>query len=115
MYCVPCTSKIGAVSKAQKAQNTFFVKKIEFFEFFSEKMSHSAEKCKRGDPLGFINKYSVAKHQKTRKGDSFEKLKSFRKKSHNAETKIEWGTLLSRPVFVGYIKKVKNERGTLSH
>ena len=48
-------------------------------------MSHSAEKCKRGDPLGFINIYSVEKYQKTRKGDSFETLKNFRKKSHNAE------------------------------
>ena len=43
-------------------------------------MSHSAEKCKRGDFLGFINIYSVAKYQKTRKGDSFETLKNFRKK-----------------------------------
>ena len=51
-------------------------------------MSHSAEKCKRGDPLGFINMYSGAKYQKTRKGDSFETLKHFRKESHNAE-KIE--------------------------
>ena len=48
-------------------------------------MSHSAEKCKRGDPFSFINIYSVAKYQKTRKGDSFETLKKIRKKSHNAE------------------------------
>ena len=48
-------------------------------------MSHSAEKGKRGDPLRFINIYSVAKYQKTRKGDSFETLKNFRKKSHNVE------------------------------
>ena len=40
-------------------------------------MSHSAEKCKRGDPLGFINIYSVAKYQKTRKRDSFDTLKNF--------------------------------------
>ena len=40
-------------------------------------MSHSAKKCKRGDPLGFINIYSVAKYQKTRKGDSFDTLKNF--------------------------------------
>ena len=52
-------------------------------------MSHSAKKCKRGDPLGFINIYSVEKYQKTRKGDSFETLKNFQKKSHNAEKKIE--------------------------
>ena len=36
------------------------------------KMSHSAEKCKRGDPLGFINIHSVAKYQKTRR-ESFAK------------------------------------------
>ena len=71
-------------------------------------MSHSAKKCKRGDPLGFINIYSVAKYQKTRKGDSFETLKNFRKKSHNAEKK---SNLLVSPGFVGYGKKVKNEMG----
>ena len=33
-----------------------------------------------GDPLGFINTYSVAKYQKTRKGDSFKTfLKIFEK------------------------------------
>ena len=56
-------------------------------------MSHSAEKCKRGDPLGFINIYSVAKYHKTRKGDSFEALKNLRKKLHSAEKKIKRGTL----------------------
>ena len=34
---------------------------------------------KRGDPLGFINILSVAKYQKIRRGDSFEKLKVFEK------------------------------------
>ena len=57
-------------------------------------MSHSAEKCKRGDPLGFINIYSVAKYQKTQKGDSFETLKNFRKK-------IERGYPLVSSGFVG--------------
>ena len=72
-------------------------------------MSHSAKKCKRGDPLGFINIYSVAKYQKTRKGDSFETLKNFRKKSsHIAEKK---SNLLVSSGFVGYVKIVKNERG----
>ena len=66
-------------------------------------MSHSAEKCKMGDPLGFINIYSVAKYQKTRKGDSFETLKNFRKKSHNAEK----SNPLVSSGFVGYVKKVK--------
>ena len=56
-------------------------------------MSHSAVKCERGDPLGYINIYSVAKYQKTRKGDSFETMKNFRKKSHNADEKSKGGTL----------------------
>ena len=73
-------------------------------------MSHSAKKCKKGDLLGFINVYSVAKYQKTRKGDSFETLKNFRKKSHNAEQKSKGGPLVSSG-FEGYVKKVKDERG----
>ena len=82
-------SKVGAISKAQKAQKTFFERNLKFLNFFFLKMSHSAEKCKRGDPLGFINIYSVAKYQKTRKGDSFETLKNFRKKVTQCRKKIE--------------------------
>ena len=78
-------------------------------------MSHSAEKCKRGDPLGFINIYSVAKYQKNSKGGPFETLENFRKKSHNAE-KIERGDLLVSSDFVGYVKKGKKMKGgTLLH
>ena len=77
-------------------------------------MSHSAEKCERWDPMGFINLYSVAKYQKTRKGDSFETLKNFRNKSLNAEKNRKGEPLVSSG-FVGYVKKVKNERGTLLH
>ena len=73
-------------------------------------MSHSAGKCKRGDPLDFINIYSAAKYQKTRKRDSFETLKYFRKKSHNAEKNRKGDPLVSSG-FVGYVRKVKNERG----
>ena len=79
--------------------------------FFFQKMSHSAEKCKRGDPLGFINIYSVAKYHKTRKGDSFETLKSFRKKLHNAEKNRKGGDPLISSCFVGYVKKVKMKGG----
>ena len=52
-------------------------------KFFFEK---NFEKCcivpknEKGDPLGFINMHSVAKYQKTRRGDSFETLKNFGKK-----------------------------------
>ena len=65
---------------------------------------------KRGDPLGFINIHSVAKYQKTRRGDSFETLKNFRKKFRTVPKKIERGDPLVSSGFVGY---VKNERGTL--
>ena len=59
--------------RLKKRKRLFFEKNLKFLIFFSQKMSHSAEKCKRGDPLGFINIYSVAKYQKkTWKGDSFE-------------------------------------------
>ena len=70
---------------------------------------------KRGDPLGFINIHSVAKYQKTRRGDSFQTLKNFRKKFRSAEKKIERGDPLVSSGFVGYVKKVKNERGDPLH
>ena len=54
-------------------------------------MLQSAENVE-GDPLGFIKKHYVAKYQKTRRGDSFEIFKNFRKKSHSAEKNIERGT-----------------------
>ena len=48
--------------------------------------------------------------KKTRKGDSFETLKKFRK-SPQCRKKIERGDPLVSFGFVGYVKKVKNERG----
>ena len=68
---------------------------------------------KRGDPLGFINILSVAKYRKIRKGDSFETLKIFEKKLAQCRKKIEIENPLESSGFVGYVKKVKNERGTL--
>ena len=62
---------------------------------------------KRGDPLGFINIHSVAKYQKTRRGDSFETLENFRKKFRTVSKKIERGDPLVSSGFVGYVKKVK--------
>ena len=65
---------------------------------------------KRGDPLEFINILSVAKYQKIRRGDSFETLKIFEKFAQ-CRKKIESGDPLESSGFVGYVKKVKNERG----
>ena len=66
---------------------------------------------KGGTLWGFNNIYSVAKHQKTRKGDSFETLKKFRKRVAQCRKKIERGDPLVSSGFVGYVKIVKNERG----
>ena len=71
------TSKVGAISKAQKAQKNFFEEKLEIFEFFSFRNCRIVPKNVKGGPLGFINIYSVAKYQKTQKGDSFDTLKNF--------------------------------------
>ena len=70
---------------------------------------------KRGDPLGFINIHSVAKYQKTRRGDSFETLKIFEKNFAQCRKRIERGDPLVSSGFVGYVKKVKNERGDPLH
>ena len=54
-----------------------------------------------GDPFGFINIHSVAKYQKTRRGDPLETLKNFRKKSRTVLKKIERGDSLAPSDFVG--------------
>ena len=46
-----------------------------------------------GDPLGFINTYSVAKYQKTRKGDPFETFLKHFEKIRTMPKKIERGSL----------------------
>ena len=64
-------------------------------------------KMKRGESLGFINIHSVAKYQKTRRGDSFETLNKFRKQFRRVPKKIERGDPLVFSGFVGYVKKLK--------
>ena len=72
---------------------------------------------KKGDPLGLINILSVAKYQKIRRGDSFEKLKIFEKKIRSAEKKLKGGFKKLEPFgvfrFCRLRTKGKNERGTL--
>ena len=78
--------------RLKKRKTLFLEKNWNFWKkFFFQKKSHSAEKCKRGDPSGFINKHSVAKHQKTQRGDLLGKLKNFRKKSHSSEKNPKGG------------------------
>ena len=71
------TSQVGAISKAQKAQYIFVGKKLEIFEFFPYEKCRIVSKNVEGDAFGFINIHSVAKYQKTRKGDPLGTLKKF--------------------------------------
>ena len=52
--------------------------------------SHNAEKTERGDPLGFFNIHSVAKHQKNAGGDPLRK-KFFSKKNSQCRKKMKGG------------------------
>ena len=62
------------------------------------------------DPLGFINIHSVAKYQKTRRGTLLRHEKNSKKVAQCRKMK---GMPLVSSSFVGYLAKVKNERGTL--
>ena len=58
------TSKVGAISKAQKAQNILFGKQLATFDFFSFKKCRIVLNNVKGVPFGFINIHSVAKFRK---------------------------------------------------
>ena len=49
--------------------------------------------------------------KKTRRGDPLGTLKNFREKVAQCRKNIEWGDPLVSSGFVGYVKKVKKERG----
>ena len=67
------TSKVGAISKAQKAQNIFFGKKLVIFsKILSSKKSRIVPKNVKGGTLLDFNIHAVAKYQKTRRGTLWE-------------------------------------------
>ena len=68
----------------------------------------------KGDPSGFINIHSVAKYQKTRRGDPLGIKKNFEKKSHSAE-KSQRGDPIVPSCFVSYDKNGLTERGDPLH
>ena len=72
-------------------------------------MSHSAEKRKRVTLLDILT-YIVAKFQKTRRGTIWGH-EFFFKKSSTVPKKIQRGDPLGTSGFVGFLEKVKNERG----
>ena len=78
------TSKVGAIHKAQKAQNIFFGK-LEIFDFFSFK------KSRKWDPRVFLT-FNVLQSIKNRRG-TLCRQKNFRKKIAQCRKKIERGTL----------------------
>ena len=66
------------------------------------------KKTERGNPLGFSNIHSVAKHQKKCRGDPLRKKKSekkFRKKMSRSAEKFERGDSLVSPGLVCYAEK----------
>ena len=79
------TSKVGAISKAQKAQNFFLEKNLKFLIFFFRKLSHSAEKCKRGTILIYKHTFCCEITKNSDGGPFGDIKKFFEKKSHNAE------------------------------
>ena len=74
-------------------------------------MSHSAENCKSGTLWALLTYILLQNIKKTRKGDSFQTIKNFRKKSQNVKNKIEKGDPLVSSGFVGYVKIVKKMKG----
>ena len=100
------TSKVGAISKAQKAQNIIFGKNLKFSKIFLfRKMSHSAEKNQKGDPLvsaGFVGSVKKVKNERR---DPLETKKI--KKSRTVPKKSKRGDPLVSAGFVGYVKKSK--------
>ena len=75
-------------------------------------MSHKAKNVKGGPFLIYEHAF-CCKITKNSKGGPFRTLKIFGKKSHSAEKKSKGGDPLVSADFVGYLEKVKNERGTL--
>ena len=89
------TSKVGAISKAQKAQNIFFGKKLEIFEiFFLSKNVAQCRKKSKGGPFSLGRFCSLRLKSKKRKGGPFGDKKKFRKKSRTVpKKKSKGGTL----------------------
>ena len=103
-------SKVGAISKAQKTQNIFLEKDLKFLKiFFFRKMSHSAKKRKRENLLRLLT-YILLQNIKKLKGGPFGDIKKYSKKVAQYRKKSK-GDPLGTSGFLGFMEKVKNERG----
>ena len=74
-------------------------------------MSHSAEKCKRGTLFDFQTCILLQNNKKLKGGTLWGQKKIFEKKVAQCRKKIKRGDPLASAGFVGYVEKVKNERG----
>ena len=96
-----------------KKRKIFFGKKLQIFEFFfSRKMSHSHQKCKRGAILELLT-YILLQNIKKLEGGPVGDIKKFSKMSHNAEKSRKGAPSVSSG-FVGFLEKLKKmKRGPL--
>ena len=89
-----------------KKRKIFFGKKLQIFEFFfSRKMSHSHQKCKRGAILELLT-YILLQNIKKLEGGPVGDIKKFSKMSHNAEKSRKGAPSVSSG-FVGFLEKLK--------
>ena len=104
------TSKVGAISKAQKVQN-IFGKKLEIFENFSFGKCRTVPKNVKGGPFLIYKHAFCCKITKNSKRGTLWDIEKFsKKKSHSAE-KIKRRDPLVSAGFVGYDKNGLTERG----
>ena len=82
--------------------------------FFFQKKSHSAEKCKRGILLDLLT-YIPLQNIKKLEGGPFEDKKNFRKKSRTVPKKTQRGDPIVSSCFVSYDKNGLTERGDPLH
>ena len=81
------------------------------YRIFFAKCRIMPNKCKRGDPLRFINIHSVAKYQKC-EGGPFGDIGKISKKVSQRRKKLKGDqNLLVSSGFVGYVEKVKKKKG----
>ena len=84
-----CTLTSSCATKVKGDPSKIFKKLRENFFNESFEQCHSAEKCKRGDPLGFFDIHCVAKYRNKRRGDPSVESKKLQNESHSAEKKSE--------------------------
>ena len=102
--CLSCSRRIGDHFQPTWEQKTFFFEKNRIFF----RKCRIVPKNVKGTCSHSVAKY----HKKTRRGTLW-RHENFRRKSYSSEEKSKGRPLVSSG-FVSYVKKINNERGTLS-